>query len=152
MEPTRVEDKFDISGFPGEHIDRIWHDVEPLVELALTYASGEYTAMDIYQAIERGAMHLWVASEGTQLKGIIVTYFAYFPRELICQVMLAAGTTVERWEHCLDLIEAWAFQQGVTKMRAYARPGWKRKAREHGYDMQYCIYEKPLRINHAHPH
>jgi len=148
---TGVE-SFDISGFPGEHIQQVWHEIVPLVELGLEYSAGEYEPIDIYQQIQKGTMQLWVAAEDLQLKGIILTEFLYFPRALVCQVVMAAGTTVERWEHCLDLIEHWAYEQGVTEMRAFARPGWKVKAQKHGYDMKYCVYRKPLRTDHAHTH
>lgn len=135
----------DISGFPSEHLSLVWDDVSQLIVQGLRYSDGEFQACDFYNLITEGKMQLWTASDDVTLTGIVVTEIIRFPQKKVCQVVLVAGTAVERWESCLTMIEEWAFDLGVTDMRAYGRPGWKPKARKHGYDMQYCIYTKTLR-------
>ena len=136
--------QYDVAGFPSEHLHIIWHDLMPFLEKALFFSDNEMATMHIYDALMNDTMQLWTASEGTTLKGIVVTEFIRFPNKLICHVVLVAGSMIGSWEHCLEKIEEWAIEEGATGMRAYARPGWKPKAKEHGYKMQYCIYTKAI--------
>lgn len=143
---------FDISGFPAAHLEIVWNEVEPLVANALEYSAGEYYPEDIFRYIKSGEMQLWISSEETTLKGVVVTELLPFPRALICQIVLSAGESLDQWVHCFDAIEVWAIEKGADYIRSLARAGWKPRAKARGYEMQYCMFSKSLRTGHENTH
>jgi hypothetical protein len=135
---------FDFSSFPEAHLPTVWHDVAELIDKGIKYSDRELSAEDFYVRILERSMQLWTASEGTTLTGIVITEIISFPNKKICQIVLVAGSEIDRWEDCLDEIEPWAQEHGCASMRAFARPGWKVRAKRRGYDMKYCIFSKSL--------
>lgn len=151
MDTTGIE-PFDFSGLPADKIAVVWPDVKPLVQRGLMHSVGEYSVEDIYMMIAVGRMQLWVVSEDIELRGIIITELLPYPREYICQVVIVAGDEIDRWDHHLNAVEEWALELGATSMRAYGRLGWKPRAKEHEYEMTYCVYSKSLRAGHENTH
>lgn len=147
-----VNTTYDLTGVSAKNIPLIWGDIQPLVESALFYSEGEYAANDIYNLLMYQKMQLWVATDDINLQGLAVTEILEYPQMKVCSVVLAAGFDFDRWKHIADTIEKWAYSQGCKRMRNLGRPGWKRRAKEHGYDMPYVVYTKPLRVDDEDSH
>lgn len=137
--------KYDVTGVSMMQIQLVWEDLRPLVLSALKYSNGCYTLEDTRRALLSGKAQLWIATEGTELRGMMITEIQQYPQKKVCFIRLSAGEDLNRWEHLWDVIEDWAISIGCDLVHSWGRPGWKKKAKERGYSMDYVVYVKPLR-------
>ncbi len=142
----------DFTGVDSENIPYLWGEIEPLIISGLDYVPGHtHTSEDIYDALMRKTMQLWIASEDQVLLGCTVTKIFEQPQATVCTLVVTAGEQVERWEHNLSVVEDWAYSQGCSLMQHYGRLGWSRMAKRHGYKRS-SIYTKTLRSTHENTH
>lgn len=142
----------DTTGVDTSTIPFIWDSIHPLIEQALAYSDGEYNAGDIYSLLMYQRMQLWIAATDDELIGMVITEINEYPRKKIGSMVLVAGLGLDDWEFIFPEIEQWMYEQGVDSVRNLGRVGWRRGAKRHGYEAAYCVYSKPLRIDHADSH
>lgn len=103
-------------------------------------------------AAERGPVPLltehnlvWIIALGGELVGAATTRLC--PEDGFAEVLLVGGTGYQEWLKPLDdEIASWARREGMTAVRAYGRPGWKRVLGWDvlGEDQGSTVYERRL--------
>jgi hypothetical protein len=119
---------------PGE-----WSRAKPLVERALKYAGGTHTAEDILDAILAKTMQLWMGE-----RSAIVTEIMVYPQLTSCRIFLAAGQKAELRDVLRLKVEAFALEQGATRMEIIGRRGWTRVLADAGYTPASAVITKEL--------
>ena len=65
-------------------------------------------------------------------------------RDLIAEIIWAAGLDAKAWIHLLPEYEALLRQAGAAECRPICRPGWMKMLKAHGYKLTHLQMEKPL--------
>lgn len=118
-----------------DRIERARKFLEP----ALEYAGGTHTYADVVRDLDTGKAQLWDTD-----RAALVTEILRFPQAKACHVFLAGGDLAEI-ERIRPILEAWAKQQGCTRMSLAGRPGWtKTFLREAGYSPAWTVMHKEL--------
>lgn len=111
-------------GVPGEIIDGVWLEVEPLVTRCLEKVNEyRWLSEDIRELIRDGSIQLWLYTDDKAMAGIVITELSRSPRALECGLFMVAGKMIENWRECLTQLEDWALSQGCTHMATLSRPG-----------------------------
>tara|TARA_R110000737_G_scaffold162072_2_gene189945 strand:- start:540 stop:977 length:438 start_codon:yes stop_codon:yes gene_type:complete len=136
---TEMANLFQVS--LGE-IDEVWPHVEPLIADALERSS-QHTSKDIYNDLQTGNCHLWVADHVRDgILGVMVTYLVTTELARICRIFLCVGEQRRRWIHHLGGVEDWARENGCKSVIAVVRPGWEKVMTD--YRKTHVTLEKTL--------
>lgn len=86
---------------------------------------------------------LWVVAEGSDVKAILATelYFDVGGMKR-CRIPFCTGEDAKTWVHLLSEIEAWARENGCSKLDMIARKGWAKHLQD--YRMTHVVLEKDL--------
>lgn len=82
-------------------------------------------------------MQLWTSVRDGRFDAAVVTKL----QDNYCLILTAGGERLEDWVQWLDIIEAWAKDNGCEEMRIYGRIGWSRVL---GYNVEYTKMTKKL--------
>jgi len=123
-------------------IDEFLPLARPFIERA-TARCGDWTADEIVQGLREGRMLLWFALCDGEAAGAAVTELVTTRSTgRMCNIILCGGTSLRRWAHLKDAIEAYARAQGCTRVRLSGRRGWARVFRD--YQQPYVTLEKMM--------
>jgi len=56
-----------------EDVARIWEDVAPLLERVKEHTEGEFETDDYLEPLTHGDMHLWIATEHSDVTRLMIT-------------------------------------------------------------------------------
>ena len=116
-----------LSGVPAASVERYWPVVESLIAEALEHSSGRFRLVDVFAALIKQDMQLWVAGdEGGSVHVVAVTEVIDYPSIRIASIFLLAGRGREMWLHHLGTIESWAKDRDCKKLELRGRKGWER--------------------------
>lgn len=132
-----------LSGVQPDQISEYWSLVEPWIAAACETSRGKWDADYIRAQLDRGAMQLWLVTDGSLL-AVCVTEIVQHPSKRCCRIRILTGRHRRRWQHHLAVIEAWAKARGCAAMELIARPGWSRLLKGHGYAVTHLFCEKEL--------
>lgn len=136
----------EVSMVPSQFIDGCWDKVKPYLEKAANYTYGRYTVDDIYDCIKDYEYHLWVAFEGSEIKGAVVTNFMIYPRMKTLCMSFCGGKDLKDWKApMLDLLQRFARDMGCDTIEATARTGWARVFKNDGYKDNWVTFELPVK-------
>ena len=133
-------------GIPPENVDQVWPLIEDRIEEACLTSRGKEKAFDIRRSARYGEKQIWVVWDepAKDVLAAVVTEIATYPRKKVCHIQICVGAERERWQHHLQIIEAWAKENGCQGMSLVARPGWSRILKRYGYDTTHHLVEKDL--------
>lgn len=106
------------------------------VERAVAYQD-THTLGDVAREIIDGKAQHWRGE-----KSEIVTEIKSFPLVKVCRIWLAGGDMDELVNVMLPDVEAWAKDNGCTRVEIVGRKGWKRALPE--YREPYAVLHKEL--------
>lgn len=134
---------------PADMIDTCWEQVEPFLAKACKFTYGRYTTQDVYEMVDEGLLHLWVAfqvgEEGTVIKGAVVTQLMAYPRSKYLSLMLCGGEGIKDWQTpMLDLLRKFARDTACDGIEATARRGWAKLLDSEGYKARWVTFELPI--------
>ena len=129
-------------GIPRQQIPDLWREIERYVCRALERGRGEYLPSDVFDALVRDRMQLWLAVHDVNTDGILVTEIAHYPEYKTCVLRLAAGIDAPEWFPALKTVEEWARNMGCRAMEVYGRAGWKRIMKD--YEQTHVVMRKTL--------
>lgn len=127
------------TGIESNLIEQVWPFVEKEVQ-RLCDVDGLYDAEDIKKRLLEKEVQLWVYAP-KDLQALALTEIVQFPKAKICRVG-AAGSKRDDWHGYMAVIEAWAKQNGCTKMQITARKGWAKVLKS--FRIPAFIFEKEL--------
>ena len=135
-----------VSMVPTQYLDDCWDKVKPYLERAAEYTYGRYTVDDIYDCIKDYDYHLWVAFEGQEIKGAVVTNFMVYPRMKTLCMSFCGGTDLKEWKApMLSLLQRFANDTGCDSIEATARSGWAKIFKNDGYKDNWVTFVLPVK-------
>ena len=103
-----------------------------------------YEVRDIYWAIVDYDHHLWIAFDGDEIKGAVVTNIAQYPRKRYLCMSFCGGIELEKWKDpMLKMLQHWAFDNRCDGIEATARPGWAKIFKNDGHVPLWHTFELP---------
>ena len=126
-----------------EDIAYIWEEVAPLLEKVKEHTEGEFETDDYLEPLTHGDMHLWIATEYSDVKAAMVTQFAIYPQKNILRIVSMAGDDFEEIRGFQDMIEAFAVRMGCSALEMWGRKGWKKLLPD--WNDTYIVYTKDLK-------
>jgi hypothetical protein len=117
-----------LEGVPAAALPRLWPRARPFIERALDEGGGHLAAEDVFAALRRREMQLWVLRAGEGLVGALVTEIVRWPRRAVCRLVLAGAEDGwrEEWLPLRGFLECWARAEGCASIEIYGRAGWAR--------------------------
>lgn len=112
-----------IEGICHEDVDLYWPFVEPWVELAAS-DTASWSASDWRRKIETQHAQLWLIRLGSVLTGVIISEIYDTAAGKTCALPIVGGSHLKESLPVLDEIEAWAKEQGCTRLQGDGREGW----------------------------
>ncbi len=126
-----------------EDVAYIWGEVAPLLEKVKEHTEGEFETDDYLEPLTHGDMHLWIATEYSDVKAAMVTQFAIYPQKNILRIVSMAGDDFEEIRGFQDMIEAFAVRMGCSALEMWGRKGWKKLLPD--WNDTYIVYTKDLK-------
>ena len=136
-----------ITDINTKDIDLVWPLVAEYLHSAVQEANGEYDLQDIYDALQKNMMRLWVTYDDFGIvKAAAVCTINFFPHKKICFIMFTGGVNVDEWctDQTLSAIESWAKENGASTMQVFGRKGWIKKLKPLGFKEKYWVLTKEL--------
>ena len=126
-----------------EDVAYIWEEVAPLLEKVKEHTEGEFETDAYIEPLTNGNMHLWIATEYSDVKAAMVTQFAIYPQKNILRIVSMAGDDFEEIRGFQDMIEAFAVRMGCSALEMWGRKGWKKLLPD--WESNYIVYTKDLK-------
>ena len=129
---------------PREYVGQVWNDVKDYLAGAAEYTHGRYEVEDIYDSIMDYDHSLWIAMDGAQIKGAVVTNFIFYPKKKYLCMSFCGGVELDSWkDSMLKLLQHWAFDNQCDGLEATARPGWTKIFKGDGHKALWQTFELP---------
>jgi hypothetical protein len=116
-----------------------WRRSEPWLAAALAQAGGTHGLGDVRRLVETGKAQLWAAADAA-----VVTLVEHDPCERRLLVWLAGGRLGTLLGDLLPHLEAWAREQGCSRLLLIGRAGWERAMKPMGYAPLARVIAKDL--------
>ena len=135
----------EVSMVPAEYVDTCWAKIEPFVEKAAEYTYGRYLASNLYDMVKDGDHQLWVAYDGNDFKGTVLTNVMNYPQRRVLCMGFCGGIELKDWKTpMLDLLKRYAKDMGCDSIEAFGRPGWANVFKNDGYQTKWITFELPI--------
>lgn len=103
---------------------------------------GTLTVDDLIEQIERSERQCWAIVENG-LRGVALTQITN-DRKKVCHITHLTGEGLKEWADAFEVIEAWAIANGCDRIKAVARPGYKKIGAKFGLRQTHIVLEKDL--------
>jgi hypothetical protein len=135
----------EVSYVAPEHVEAVWPKVEKYLMGAADYTYGRFTVVDIYKSIVMSGNSLWIAFEGENVLGAVVTNMIAYPRKKMLCMQFCGGEQFDLWHNqIIALLRQSAKDNGCDGLESSARPGWARIFKDDGYSQCWVTFELPL--------
>lgn len=133
-----------VSLVPVEHINDVWDVVRPMLEPAVSVTNGRFSTYSVYNDLQRGDSHLWIAfdDEGN-IHGAVTTDIIDYPEKRCLSMTFVGGSKFSEWSHPLnEILENWARDNQCEAIEGQGRPAWNRLVRRFGCKPLATIFER----------
>jgi len=128
-----------------EDYRQIWPLIESYMDGAATYTYGRFTKEDILDDLLNKHQQLWIAFEGSEVFGAVVTEVLTYPRMRTLVMHFTGGKKLPRWKNeMLQLLQQFARDNQCAVIESYGRPGWGKVFEKDGYKARFIYYELPV--------
>jgi hypothetical protein len=135
----------EVSMVPAQYLDQCWPKIEGYIEKAAEYTYGRFTASNIYDLVADGDYELWIAFNGSDINGAVVTNVVTYPqRKLLCMQFCGGEDLVSWKDPMLALLRRFAKDIGCDGIESTARPGWAKIFQNDGFAAHWVTFELPL--------
>jgi hypothetical protein len=129
---------------PRENVWQVWAQVKDYLAGAAEYTHGRYEIEDIYDAILEYDHTLWVAFDGEEIKGAVVTNFAHYPKKKYLVMAFCGGVELDQWKDpMLKLLQHFSYDTQCNGVEATARLGWAKIFKGDGHKPLWQTFELP---------
>lgn len=137
-----------ISAVPAEFIPQVWEDVRPFIAESADFTNGRYEEEDAYHLVTQMGYVLWIAFNGSGIKGATITGFINYPRKKALHVMFLGGGSGWDWKDpLLVTLRRWATDNHCDCIEASGRQGWARVFKDDGFTPLWQTFELPLKTS-----
>lgn len=135
----------EVSLVPVEYIESVWDRLEDYAKGAAAYTYGRFTSDDIRLGVLTKPQQLWVAFEGEEVYGMVVTEVFEYPHIRALTMHFTGGRDLPMWkEPMLKLLQRFGKDNGCTIIESYGRPGWEKVFKNDGFKQRFVFYELPV--------
>lgn len=111
----------------SEAVDDYWARCRELMAPAFNYRVSIYTVDDVYAPLKSAQMQLWVAHDGQEILGSVVTTVTRGSLGSLCEVICLGGSQLKSWVALFDQeITKFATENGCLAIEAITRRGFAR--------------------------
>ena len=117
----------------------------PYLQESQEWSKGRVLVDDILRMVLNGTMHLWAVHQDDVVYGHVITEIKEYPR---CKMLTIQYCAMKPWtmdlvsEKMHEIAERFAKDAGCAGVEFVGRPGWRKVAAEHGYEVQSVMYQK----------
>jgi len=134
-----------VSLVPKEHIADIWDDINGYMQGAADYTHGRFLAEDIREGVETQDQQLWIAFDGVDVYGAVVTEVSIYPRKKALVMHFTGGKQLDKWKpQMLTLLRRFARDNQCDVIESYGRIGWAKVFENDGFKSKFMFYELPV--------
>lgn len=135
----------DITVVEANDVDKVWKRIEDYAQGAADYTYGRFTKGDIRSGLKNKPQTLWIAHEGEEVFGFVVTEFANYPQKKALVMHFTGGVKLELWkDDMLELLQQYARMNGCDMIESFGRQGWAKVFKEDGFVSRFNFYELPV--------
>jgi hypothetical protein len=135
----------EVSMVPAEYVDTCWGKIEAFVQKAAEYTYGRYSVDNLYDMVKEGDHQLWVAYDGKDFKGTVLTNVMNYPQRKVLCMGFCGGIELKDWKDpMLNLLKRFAKDMGCDSIEAFGRPGWAKVFNNDGYQTKWVTFELPI--------
>ena len=130
---------------PKQDYITIFPLIEEYLKKAAKFTFGRYSEQDIKNELLTKQQQLWIAFEGTNLFGFVVTEVITYPKMKTLIMHFTAGKELPRWKDVM-LFELRNFSKlnNCKIIESYGRKGWAKVFKQDGYKTKFIFYELPV--------
>ena len=125
-----------------DQISEYWPLIKDLIQNACDYSGGRADAEDYLKSFNENKKQLWVVKEAANIRAVVITEIAIFPKFTACMINICTGEGIKEWGHMHTLIEDFARNMGCKQMFVIGRPGMERLLKN--YRKTHVLMEKTL--------
>jgi hypothetical protein len=134
-----------ISVVPMSQLLGVVSALRPYLEESAKWSRGRATPEDIVRFLINGQMLLLAVHNDDSVYGHVICEVKAYPQCKMLTVQYCAGEP-HHMEFVEDemyaLLDNLAAQAGAAGIEFVGRPGWKKSAQSHGYEVQSVTYQK----------
>ena len=139
-----------VSLVPTEHVSDVWPAVVDYVAAALAYTYGRYEPEDILKDLLAGTHQLWIAFEGNDVRGAVVSHILQYPRKRFLGCPVVTGDEFSTWKApMVAILQRFATDNDCEGLEATARLGWARVFKDDGYEALWQTFQLPAGVKHG---
>jgi hypothetical protein len=128
-----------------EHYDAVWPLIKEYMNGAAKYTYGRFTVDDIRKGLENTAQHLWIAYEGNEVYGAVISEITLYPQVTVLVTQFTGGIELKRWKApMLKLLQKFGRENGCSVIESYGRTGWAKIFKDDGFVSRFMFYELPV--------
>lgn len=135
----------DISFVPIGRVAGVIPALLPYLQESADRSRGRASVDDILRMVLNGQTQLWVAHEGNTIYGHVITEEKLYPqcKMLVCQYCAGEPNHMHHVEDKMyAILDEMARKSGCAGVEFVGRPGWKKSATAHGFDVQSVVFQK----------
>ena len=134
-----------ITPFNNADIDLIWHRIKDYVQGAADYTYGRFTANDIRSRCKSQNQQLWIAHNGEEVYGFVITQMSDYPQLRALIMHFTGGKELPLWkDDMLKALQEFARNNGCDIIESYGRGGWAKVFKNDGFESKFMFYELPV--------
>jgi hypothetical protein len=134
-----------VSLVPKEHIADIWGDINEYMQGAADYTYGRFSVEDIREGAETQDQQLWIAFEGVDVYGAVITEVVTYPRKKALLMHFTGGKQLSKWKpQMLAVLQRFARDNDCSIIESYGRIGWAKVFENDGFKSKFMFYELPV--------
>lgn len=119
-----MAEKVEIMPVPPNHLEGLWEPAYKMLEKAIARNDG-FLPEDVFNAIMRGNMTLWLAVVDNVVKGAMVTQIVTYPRKRTVFLLFMGGEEMKEWLTEMEReIVNYANAIGAQDIESLARKGF----------------------------
>ena len=135
-------DKAELVCVDPARVHEIWPHVRPLLEDACR-RTGLNAFADFEADILAGRSLVWIAWSGSVIEAAAATALTNSDLGKVCVITLCAGRHMQRWLSLIEQMEAYAKDEGCTRVRIFGRRGWLRVLE--GFEARHVVMDRQVR-------
>lgn len=134
-----------ISLIPVNQLMSVVPALMPYLQESATWTRGRACVEDIVRFLLNGQMFLWAVHDKGTAYGYVIAEVKHYPQCKMLTVQYCAGKPnhmqfVE--DEMFEILENSARSAGCAGVEFIGRPGWRKAAQGHGFEVQSVMYQK----------
>lgn len=134
-----------VGPWPARETAKGWDLVGDHVARACERSGGRYSAVSIFESLLQGNMQLWTIEKQGRIVACLVTEVISYATGLqVMSFVIVTGARRKEWVGLWPLLAEWAKGMGCQRIESWARPGWSREMKRHGWVETHRLIERDL--------